>query len=163
MRTKKPQDVAFLLKHIYENDKIPLKYPKIFQCDNGSEFKRPVTDLLEKKKVEIRRFTAKYNHSHTDFVENLNLLLATGLFKIMNAQELNQKGKTSTTWVKHVYETIDKFNNTVVRSTGEKPIDAIKIDKVTQNVKKYAEEEPLNMTAKYRYLLKPGEEHGDDK
>ena len=49
MRTKKPQDVAFLLKHIYENDKIPLKYPKIFQCDNGSEFKGPVTESTNKK------------------------------------------------------------------------------------------------------------------
>ena len=92
-------------------------------------------NLLTKNKVEIRRATTKYNHSHTAFVENLNLLLATGLFKIMDAQELNQKGKTSTTWVKHVYETIDKFNNTVVRSTGEKPIDAIKMDKVPKMLK----------------------------
>ena len=53
----------------------------------------------------------------------------------MDAQELNKKGKTSTTWVKHVYDVVDKFNNTVVRSTGEKPIDAIKMDQVTQNVK----------------------------
>ena len=38
----------------------------------------------------------------------------------MDVQKLNQKGKTSTTWVKHVYGVVDKFNNTVVRSTGRK-------------------------------------------
>ena len=92
-------------------------------------------NCLKNMDVDIRRSTTKYNHSHTAFVENLNLLLATNLFKIMDAQELNQKGKTSNTWVRHVYDTIDKFNNTVVRSTGEKPIEAIEMDKVPQNVK----------------------------
>ena len=119
--------------------------------------------MLEKKKVAIRRSTTKYNQSHTAFVENLNLILATGLFKIMVAQELNKKGKTSTAWVKHVNDTVDKLNNTVVRSTGKKPIDAIKMDKVIQNVKVYDAEEPLDMGARYRYLLKPGEEQGDEK
>ena len=163
MRNKKPQDVAFLLKHIYENNKIPLTYPETFQCDNGSEFKGSVTEMLTKHGVNIRRSTTKYNHSHTAFVENLNLLLATRLFKIMDAQELNQKGKTSNTWVRYVYDTVDKFNNSVVRSTGEKPIEAIKMDKVPQNVKPYNDEELLDTTATYRYLLKPGEEHGDER
>ena len=48
-----------------------------------------------KKEGGNKKIYTKYNHSHTAFVENLNLLLATGLFKIMDAQELNQKGKTS--------------------------------------------------------------------
>jgi len=119
--------------------------------------------LLEKNKVKIRRSTTKYNHSHTAFVENLNLLLAKDLFKIMDVQELNKEGKTSTTWVKHVYDAVDKLNDTVVRSTGEKPIEAIKSNQVTQKVKVYYMEEPLDTGAKYRYLLKPGEEHGDER
>ena len=48
LRTKKASDVAFLLKNIYENKEIPLTYPKVFQCDNGSEFKSDVTKLLER-------------------------------------------------------------------------------------------------------------------
>ena len=37
------------------------------------------------------------------------------------------------------------------------------MDKVTQNVEEYGDEELLDMSATYRYLLKPGEEHGDKK
>ena len=29
------------------------KYPKVFQCDNGPEFKNEVTKLLKKHKVDI--------------------------------------------------------------------------------------------------------------
>ena len=68
LRTKKASDVAFLLKNIYENKQIPLTYPTIFQCDNGSEFKADVNKLLEKHGVEIRRTTTKYKHTHTAFV-----------------------------------------------------------------------------------------------
>ena len=32
----------------------PLKYPKIFQCDNGSEFKGGLTKMLEKNEVKIQ-------------------------------------------------------------------------------------------------------------
>ena len=40
LRTKKASDVADMLKDIYKAG--PLTYPKIFQCDNGSEFKGKV-------------------------------------------------------------------------------------------------------------------------
>ena len=59
----------------------PLMYPKIFQCDNGSEFKGDVTKMLEKNEVKIRRVTTKYKHTHTAFVEALNKILAERLFK----------------------------------------------------------------------------------
>ena len=36
-----------------------LKYPKIFQCVNGSEFKGDVTKMLEKNEVKIRRVMTK--------------------------------------------------------------------------------------------------------
>ena len=60
----------------------PLTYPKIFQCDNGSEFKGEVTKMLEKHKVKIWRVTTKYAHTHTAFVEALNKILRERLFKI---------------------------------------------------------------------------------
>ena len=59
------------------------KYPKVFQCDNGSEFKNEVTKLLEKHNVDIRRATTKYKHTHTAFVEAFNKELAKLLFKPM--------------------------------------------------------------------------------
>ena len=46
----------------------PLTYPKIFQCDDGSEFKAEVTKMLEKHEVKIRHTMTKYKHTHTAFV-----------------------------------------------------------------------------------------------
>ena len=52
LRTKQVRDVAKMIADIYKVG--PLKYPKIFQCDNGSEFKEDVIKMLEKNEVKIR-------------------------------------------------------------------------------------------------------------
>ena len=52
LRTKQARDVAEMIADIYKVG--PLKYPSIFQCDNGSEFKGEVTKILEKQEVKIR-------------------------------------------------------------------------------------------------------------
>ena len=52
LRTKKSTETAFALETIYEKGGV-FKYPKTFQCDNGSEFKNEVAKLLEKQSVEI--------------------------------------------------------------------------------------------------------------
>ena len=62
LKTKKSTKVAFVLNEIYKKGGV-FKYPKTFQCDNGSEFKNKVTKLLEKHNVEIRRATTKA-HPH---------------------------------------------------------------------------------------------------
>ena len=95
LRTKKSSEVAFVLEAIYKKGDV-FKYPKAFQCDNGSEFKNEVTKLLEKHNVEIRRATTKYKHTHTAFVEAFNKELAKLLFKPMDAQELQDPEKVST-------------------------------------------------------------------
>ena len=95
LRTKKSSEVTFVLEAIYKKDGV-FKYPKTFQCDNESEFKNEVTKLLEKHKVEIRRATTKYKHTHTAFVEAFNKALAKLLFKPMDAQELQDPEKVST-------------------------------------------------------------------
>ena len=87
LKTKKASEVAFVLKAMYKKGGV-FKYPKVFQCDNGSEFKSDVTNLLEKHNVDIRRTTTKYKHTHTAFVEAFNRELAKLLFKPMDAQEL---------------------------------------------------------------------------
>ena len=93
MKTKRAKDVAEMIANIYKVG--PLTYPKIFQCDNGSEFKAEVTKLLEKHEVRIQHTTTKYNHTHTAFVEALNKTLAEQLFKVQDVQELNDPDKVS--------------------------------------------------------------------
>ena len=85
-RTKQARDVAEMIADIYKVG--PLKYAKIFQCDNGSEFKGDVTKMLEKNEVKIQRVTTKYKHTHTAFVEALNKILAERLFKVQDAQRV---------------------------------------------------------------------------
>ena len=53
LRTKQARDVAEMIADIYKVG--PLMYPKIFQCDNGREFKGEVTKMLENQEVKIRR------------------------------------------------------------------------------------------------------------
>ena len=52
LRTKQARDVAEMVADIYKVG--PLTYPKIFQCDNGSEFKGEMTKILEKQEVKIK-------------------------------------------------------------------------------------------------------------
>ena len=124
LRTKQARDVAEMVADIYKVG--PLKFPKIFQCDNGNEFKGDVTKMLEKNEVKIRRVTTKYKHTHTSFVEALNKILAERVFKVHDAQELNDPEKVSSRWVKHLYELVDELNDTETEMIGMKPKDAIK-------------------------------------
>ena len=90
----------------------PLTYPKIFQCDNGGEFKGEVSKMLEKHEVKIQRVTMKYKHIHTAFVEALNKILAERLFIVQDGQELNDPEKVSSRWVKHLYGLVDELYHT---------------------------------------------------
>ena len=107
-----------------------LTYPKIFQCNNGSEFKAEVTKLLEKYEVKIQVATTNYMHTHTAFVKAPNKILSKRLFKVQDAQELNDPDKVSATWIKHLYGLVDELNNTETEMIGMKPSDAIRSNKV---------------------------------
>ena len=128
LRTKQAHDVAEMIADIYKVG--PLKYPKIFQCDNGSKFKGDVTKMLEKNEVKIQQVTTKYKHTHTAFVEALNKILTERLFKAQDAQELNDPEKVSATWVKYLYGLVDELNDTETEMIGIKPKDVIKLNKV---------------------------------
>ena len=125
LRTKQAEDVTEMIADIYKVG--PLTYLKIFQCDNGSEFKGEMTKMLEKHKVKIWQVTTKYKHTHTAFVEALNKILAERLFKV---QELNDPEKLSLRWVKHLYGLVDELNDMETEMIGMKPKDAIELNEV---------------------------------
>ena len=129
LKTKKSIEVAFVLEAIYKKGGV-FKYLKVFQCDNGSEFKAEVTKLLEKHSVEIRRATTKYKHMHTGFVEAFNRELAKLLFKLMDAQDLQEPEKVSTIWVKILNKIVNRINNMVSLMTSMKSKDTVKLDAV---------------------------------
>ena len=161
LRTKKSSEVVFVLEAIYKKGSV-FKYPRVFQCDNGPEFKNEVTKLLEKLNVDIRRETMKYKHTHTAFVKAFNKELTKLLFKPMDAQELQDPEKVFTIWAKNLNKIVNKMNNTKSSMTGMKPKDAIKPDTVPLD-KTYSEETVLPEDGLYRYLYQPGEQHGDQK
>ena len=150
LRTKKSSKVTFVLEAIYKMCGV-FKYPKVFQCDNGSEFKNEVTKLLEKDNVDIRRSTTKYKHTHTAFIEAFNKELAKLLFKPMDAQELQDTEKVSTILVKNLNKIVNKMNNTVSSMIDMKPKYAIKLDTVPLD-KTYPEEIVLPKDGLYRCL-----------
>ena len=86
--------------------------------------------MLEKHGVKIQRVTTKYKHTHTAFVEALNKILAERLFKVQDAQGLNDPERVSSRWVKHLYGLVDKLNDTQTEMIGMKPSDAIKLGQV---------------------------------
>ena len=160
LRTKQDRDVAEMIADIYKVG--PLKYPEIFQCNNGSEFKGEVTKMLEKNEVKILRVTMKYKHTHTAFVEALNKILAERLFKVQDAQELNDPEKVSATWAKYLYGLVDELNDTTTEMIGMKPNDVIKLNEVPPgNREAYPPEDTLPKDGLYRYLLQLSEEHDD--
>ena len=60
----------------------------------------------------------------------LNKILAERLFKVEDAQELNDPEKVSATWVKHLYGLVDELNDTQTEMIGMKPKDDIVLDQV---------------------------------
>ena len=124
LRTKQARDVAEMIADIYKVG--PLTYPSTFQCDNGSEFKGDVTKMSEMNEVKIRRVMTKYKHTHTAFPEALNKILAERVFKVQDAQELNDPEKVSSRWVKHLYGLVDELNDMETEMIGMKPKDEIK-------------------------------------
>ena len=95
---------------------------------------------------------------------SFNKILAERLFKVQDAQELNDPEQVSATWVKYLYELVDELNDTTTEMIGMKPKNVIKLDEVPL-VKREAfpSEEKFPEEGLYRYLLQPSEEHDDQR
>ena len=110
-----------------------------------------MTKLLEKHKIKIQQITTKYKHTHTAFVEALNKVLAEQLFKVQDAQELNNPENVS-----------DRLNVTKTQMIGISPKEAIKLKEILLvNQENYPPEDILPKDGLYCYLLQPGEQHDD--
>ena len=57
-------------------------------------------------------------------------MLAERLFKVQDAQELNDPEKVSATSVNHLYGLVDELNDTTTEMIRMKPKNAIKLDEV---------------------------------
>ena len=76
------------------------------------------------------------------------------MFRVRDAQELNDPEKVSSRWVKHLYGLVDKLNDTETKMIGMKPKDAIKLNEVPLvDRESYPEEEVFPEDGLYRYLL----------
>ena len=90
----------------------------------------------------------------------MNKTLSERLFKIQDAQELNNPKKDSKIWVKHLQNIIKKMNSEITAMIKIKPKDAIKLDHVELKVKEIQENDVLPEDGLYRYLYQAGELEG---
>ena len=161
LKTKKASEVAEMLQDIYK--KGPLRYPKEFHVDNGTEFKAGVLKLMKEKGVEVVSATTKYHHNFTAFIERFNKTLAERLFKAQDAQELQNPTKDSKIWVKYLQKAVTRLNSEKTQMLGMTPAKAVKLDNVELKVKPYPEEKVLPEDGLYRYLYQPGELEDDNR
>ena len=70
LKNKKPSEAAVVLEATYKKGGV-FKYPKVFRCDNGSEFKSDITKLLEKHNADIQKNNNKIQAQSYSFCENL--------------------------------------------------------------------------------------------
>ena len=161
LRTKKASEVADMFRDMYK--KGPLRYPAELHVDNGTEFKSDVDKLMKEHDVSVKRVTTKYHHKFTAFVENFNKTLQQRLFKIQDAQELNNPSKDSKTWVKHLYKIVSGLNASKLDRIGMTPAKAVKLENVALKLKPYPKEEEAPADGLYRYLYQPGELEGGQR
>ena len=100
LTSKCAAEVADALSRIYRSG--PLKWPKLLQVDPGREFMGPVSQLLAKHSVEVRRGRVG-DHRDQGIVERWNRTLSERLFGHQYAQEMRLPvGGRSTEWVQRL-------------------------------------------------------------
>ena len=114
--------VAEALVKIYRRG--PLTFPRLVQCDEGSEFKGKVNQLFLKHRVLVRRGIPG-SHRSQALVENFNKNLADRLFSYQYDQEMITESLNSE-WVKRLPHVLRAMNNEFSNVAGMKPVEAIK-------------------------------------
>ena len=160
LTTKNAKEVAQAFQWIYENT--PLNYPKTLIVDDGKEFYRDTTKLMEKHDLMIQRGDPS-QHRSQGIVERFSRTLADRLFTYQYHKELEDPSKSNREWVSRLQNVASSLNNEKTRLIGMRPIDAIKQTFIEQGfslpVREY-EEKLLDIGTKVRYLYEPGELEG---
>ena len=120
-----------------------------------------MTKLLENTALRFEEQQQNINTPTRPLWKPLTKLVKL-LFKLVDAQELQDPEKVSTIWVKNLNKTVNKMNYTVSLMIGTNLKDAIRLDTVPLD-KKYPEETVLPEDGLYRYLYQPGEQNEDQK
>ena len=129
LTTKNSKEVSQAFQWIYENT--PLTYPKTLIVDDGKEFYRDMTKLMEKHDVMIQRGDPSQHHWQ-GIVERFNRMLADKLFSYQYHKELEDPSKSNREWVCRLQNVVSALNNEKTRLIGMKPVDAIKETLVEQ-------------------------------
>ena len=114
---------------IYENT--PLTYPKTLIVDDGKEFYRNTTKLMEKHDVMIQPGDPS-QHQSQGIVERFNRTLADRLFSYQYHKELEDPLKSNREWVSRLQNVVGALNNEKTRLIRMKPVDATKQTLVKQ-------------------------------
>ena len=160
LTSKYAKEVAQAFQWIYENT--PLNYPKKWIVDDGKEFYRDTTKLMEKHDVIIQRGHSS-QHRSQGIVERFNRTSADRLFSYQYHKELEDPSKSNREWVSRLQNEVSALNNEKTRLIAMKPLDDIKQTLVEQGfsqpTKEY-EEKLLDVGTKVRYLYQAGELEG---
>ena len=160
LTTKNSKEVSQAFQWIYENT--PLNYPKTLIVDDGKEFYRDTSKLIDKHDVIIQRGDPS-QHRSQGIVERFNRTLADRLFSYQYHKELEDPSKNNREWVSRLQNVVGALNNEKTRLIGMKSVDAIKQTLVKQGfsqpVKEY-EEKLLDVGTKVRYLYESSELEG---
>ena len=152
LTTKNAKEVAQAFQWICENT--PLNYPKTLIADDGKEFYRDTTKLMEKHDVIIQCGDPS-QHRSQGILERFNRTLADRLFSYQYHKEFEGPSKSIREWVSRLQNVASAVNNEKTRLIGMKSVDAIKQTLVEQGfsqaVKEY-EEKLLDVGTKIRYL-----------
>ena len=99
--------------------------------DDGKEFYRDTTKLMEKNDVIIQRGDPS-QHCSQGIVERFNRTLADRPFTYQYHKELEDPSKSNREWVSRLQNVVSSLNNENTRLIGMKPVDAIKQTLVEQ-------------------------------
>jgi hypothetical protein len=105
---KKKDDVSVLnaFKKIYARS--ILKYPKILEVDNGSEFKGETAEYFKEKGIKIHVGLTN-RHRSQGLVEYKNQVIGKIILMIQAQKEL-ETGKISKEWVKYLPDIVNDIN-----------------------------------------------------
>ena len=157
LATKNSKEVAQAFQWIYENTR--LTYPKTLIIDDGKEFYRDTTKLMERHDVLIQ-LSDPSQHRSQGIMEKT---LADRLFSYQYHKELENPMKSNREWVSRLQNVVSALNDEITRLIEMKSVDAIKQILVKQGfsqpIKDY-EEKLLYVGTKVRYLYGPDELEG---